>query len=96
MRMLKIGDEVVLLLPTEHSKLLMKWKGPHTVMNVSGPVDYRTNVDGEVKIFFCKHMLLKYERRAVPDDGMIAQVGDTIHGCDGVVPVDDADVPPRV
>ena len=41
-------------------------------------------------------MLLKYERRAVPDDGMIAQVGDTIHGCDGVVPVDDADVPPRV
>ena len=47
-------------------------------------------------MFSCKHMLLKYERRAVPDDGMIAQVVDTILGCDGVVLVDDADVPPHV
>ena len=52
MRKFRIGDEVLLLLPIEHSKLLMKWKGPHTVMNVSGPVDYRINFDGEVKIVF--------------------------------------------
>ena len=26
--------------------LLIKWKGPYTVLNVSGPVDYRINVDG--------------------------------------------------
>ena len=52
MRKFRIGDEVLLLLPIEHSKLLMKWKGPHTVMNVSGPVDYRINVDGNFEIFY--------------------------------------------
>ena len=77
MRKFKIGDEVLLLLPTEHSKLLMKWKGPYTVMNISGPVDYRINVNGKVKIFHV-NMLHKYERRTVVDMGMIAQVVDTV------------------
>ena len=61
MRKFRIGDEVLLLLPIEHSKLLMKWKGPHTVMNVSGPVDYRISVDDNVKIFHV-NMRRKYER----------------------------------
>ena len=58
MRKFSIGDEVLLLLPTEHSKLLMKWKGPHTVMNVSGPAD------GKVKICHV-NILRKYQCRAI-------------------------------
>ena len=57
----KIVDDVLLLLPTEHSKLLMKWKCPYTVINVSRLVDHRIDVDGKVKIFHV-NMLCKYER----------------------------------
>ena len=30
-RTFKEGDEVLLLLPTDHNKLLMQWKGPFKV-----------------------------------------------------------------
>ena len=53
-------------------------------MNISGPVDYRINVNNKVKIFHV-NMLRKYERRTVAGMGMIAQVVDTVHGCVGVV-----------
>ena len=95
MRKFRIGDEALLLLPIEHSKLLMKWKGPYFVMNVSGPVDYRINVDSKVKIFHV-NMLRKYERRADPDVRMIARVVDTVHGCVDAVCVDDAEIPSHV
>ena len=55
----------------------------------------RVNVDGKVKIFHV-NFLRKYERRAVRDVGMIAQVVDTVHGCAGVVSVENAVVPPHV
>ena len=38
-------------------------------------------------------VLREYERRAAPDVSKIAQVVDTVRGCVGVVPVDDAEVP---
>ena len=30
-RVLQVGDNVLVLLPTDHNKLLMKWKGPFEV-----------------------------------------------------------------
>ena len=62
MRKFKTGDEVLLLLPTEHSKLLMKWKDPYTLLNVSGPFDYIISVGGKVKICHV-NMLRKFEHR---------------------------------
>ena len=41
-------------------------------------------------------MLRKYECRVVPNVGMIPQVVDTVHGCVGVVSIDDAEVPSHV
>ena len=42
--------------------LLIKWKGPYTVLNVSGPVDYRINVDGKVKIFHVNMLSMNIEK----------------------------------
>ncbi|XP_075785301.1 uncharacterized protein LOC142829504 [Pelodiscus sinensis] len=39
-RSFKPGDLVVLLLPSEESKLLARWKGPYEVIRQVGPVNY--------------------------------------------------------
>ena len=35
------GDKVLVLLPTDHNKLLMQWKGPFVVSAVVGLNDYK-------------------------------------------------------
>ncbi|XP_077541014.1 uncharacterized protein LOC144153239 [Haemaphysalis longicornis] len=62
MRHLQAGDEVLVLLPTEHNKLTMKWKGPYAVAERKGEVDYVVNVEGTPKTFHA-NMLKKYIRR---------------------------------
>ena len=37
MRNLNVGDEVLILLPTDNNKLLMQWKGPFSVTEKVGP-----------------------------------------------------------
>ena len=46
--------------------------------------------------FSCELFFRKYERRTVRDVSTIAQVVDTVHGCAGVVSVENAVVPPHV
>ena len=38
------GDKVLVLLPTDHNKLLMQWKGPFEVSAVVGLNDYKVHV----------------------------------------------------
>ena len=38
------GDKVLVLLPTDHNKLLMQWKAPFEVTSVVGLDDYRVKV----------------------------------------------------
>ncbi len=38
------GDQVLVLLPTESSKLLAQWQGPYEVVKQQGPVDYIVNM----------------------------------------------------
>ena len=33
-RVFQVGDKVLVLLPTDHNKLLMQWKGPFEVQGV--------------------------------------------------------------
>ena len=40
-------DKVLVLLPTDHNKLLMQWKGPFEVSAVVGLNDYRVRVKGK-------------------------------------------------
>ena len=40
MRELQAGDSVLIMRPTESSKLLMQWKGPYEVVERVGTTDY--------------------------------------------------------
>ena len=48
-REFKVGDNVLVLLPTATNKLLAKWQGPYPVMRKVGPVTYEINMFDHVK-----------------------------------------------
>lgn len=93
MRKFNVGDEVLVLLPTEQNKLLMKWQGPYIILNVSGPVDYRIDMNGKSKIFHV-NMLKKYERRT--DDGNVGAVVGLAISAVGVVSLEEDMGTPQV
>ncbi|XP_072174277.1 uncharacterized protein [Diadema setosum] len=61
-RSFKVGDEVLVLLPTDHNKLLMHWKGPFRVVGTVGKLDYRVDLGSRVTTFHA-NLLRKYIRR---------------------------------
>ena len=61
-RQFSVGDEVLLLLPTNHNKLLMQWNGPYKIVEKKNSVDYVIDVKGKYKLFHA-NMLKKYYRR---------------------------------
>lgn len=61
LRKLVVGDEVLLLLPTDQNKLLMQWKGPYVVSKVVNEVDYTIDM-GHVQKTYHINMLKKYFR----------------------------------
>ena len=61
-RTFKVGDEVLLLLPTDRNKLLMHWKGPFRVVGTVGKLDYRIDTGHRVTTFHA-NLLRKYVRR---------------------------------
>ena len=66
-RRFNVGDEVLLLLPTDTNKLLMHWQGPFEVVGKVGHLDYRINMNGKVKTFHA-NLLKKFFRRDDTDD----------------------------
>ena len=46
MRELKPNDQVLILLPTSHNKLLAKWQGPYKVLRRLGKVNYEVDMPG--------------------------------------------------
>src|SRR5215469_15872807 len=61
-RKLNIGDEVVILLPQDHNKLLMKWKGPYKVVTTNYENNYGVDVNGKIRKYHIK-LLKKFIRR---------------------------------
>ncbi|XP_042144991.1 uncharacterized protein LOC121835113 [Ixodes scapularis] len=61
-RQLRPGDLVLILLPSDHNKLIMQWKGPFEVSSRRNEVDYELDVGGRKKVFHV-NMLKKYEER---------------------------------
>ena len=51
-----------MLLPTDHNKLLMQWKGPYEVSAVVGINDYKVRVKDKVKVYHA-NLLKKYIER---------------------------------
>ena len=66
-RQLKVGDQVLLLLPKYKNKLEMMWQGPNRIVEKLGSLDYRIKMDnGKVKTFHI-NMLKKYLGRPQED-----------------------------
>ncbi|KAL8605770.1 hypothetical protein ACOMHN_059335 [Nucella lapillus] len=59
---LKQGDKVLLLLPTDHNKILTHWKGPFDITEKVSHQDYRIDVNGKQKLFHA-NLLRKYTQR---------------------------------
>lgn len=86
-RKFEVGDEVLLLLPSDTNKLLMHWQGPFKVVQKVGHLDYKINMNGKVKTFHA-NLLKKFFRRndnddesevagvSVVDDGMMEEDDD--------------------
>ena len=62
-RTFEVGEEVLLLLPDNSSKLLMAWKGPYKVLEVRSKLNYVIDVSGTPKLFHV-NLLKRYVRRA--------------------------------
>ena len=72
-RKFEVGDEVLLLLPSNRNKLLMHWQGPFKVVQRVGYLDYKINMDGKVKTFHA-NLLKKFLRRDNDDENDVACV----------------------
>ena len=61
-RQFQNGQRVLALLPTDHNKLTLQWKGPYEVQKVLNKMDYRVNVDGKIKVYHA-NLLKRYCNR---------------------------------
>ena len=67
------GDEVLVLLPTDSNKLLLKWKGPFEILERVRGDDYRIQLVGRTKAFHA-NMLKKYWSREHEDRAHVSHV----------------------
>ncbi|PFX13428.1 hypothetical protein AWC38_SpisGene22484 [Stylophora pistillata] len=93
------GDKVLVLLPTDHKKLLMQWKGPFEVSAVMGLNDYKVSVKGKERVYHA-NLLKKYFEREDPvhvraatvEMETISRENEHVKGeTEEVDPVDDVD-----
>ena len=66
------GDKVLVLLPTDHNKLLMQWKGPFEVSAVVGLNDYKVRVKGKEKVYHANLLKKYFEREDSAPVGAVA------------------------
>lgn len=64
-RQMKVGDKVLVMLPTSLNKLLMMWKGPFVITEKVGSVDYRIDMNGKIKTFHANMLKPYIERTAI-------------------------------
>ncbi len=71
------GDQVLILLPTDHNKLLMQLRGPFVIKDKVNEYDYKVTVKGKDKLYHA-NMLRKYVDReqVVPDEEVAEDDGD--------------------
>ena len=62
-RTFQAGDEVLVLLPDNRSKLLMAWSGPYRVLECRNKVNYLIDEGGKPKLYHA-NLLKRYHRRA--------------------------------
>ncbi|XP_068232999.1 uncharacterized protein [Palaemon carinicauda] len=79
-RQFKVNDEVLLLLPTEHNKLLVEWQGPFKVLRKLNSVDYIIDVKGKPKTFHVNLLKAYFYRSqnvlSVADENLNSSISD--------------------
>ncbi|XP_047741136.1 uncharacterized protein LOC125179399 [Hyalella azteca] len=81
-RTFKVGDEVLLLLPTSTNKLQAEWKGPFVVVRRLNKVDYVIRVGSNERTYHI-NMLKPFRTREVPSQAgrmEVSQLADTTVG----------------
>merc|ERR1712074_434118 len=58
----KIGDKVLLLLPTSSNKLLAEWKGPFEIVRRINKVDYVVRIYDKERVYHINMLKPFYER----------------------------------
>ena len=66
------GDKVLVLLSTDHNKLLMQWKGPCEVSAVVGLNDYKVRVKGKERVYYANLLKKYFEREESLSAGAVA------------------------
>ena len=66
-RKFKEGDKVLILLPSETSKLKMAWKGPYVILERVSQVDYAISIKGKRRVYHA-NMLKAYITRPQDTD----------------------------
>lgn len=79
---MKVGDKVLILLPTEANKLFMQWKGPFDIVERLGDMDYRVNIDGKIKTIHA-NLLKQYIEREDECCGAFSACGVSLIDFDG-------------
>ena len=68
-RQFKVGQKVLILLPTDSNKLALQWKGPYEIKEVVNRMDYKVNIEGNLKTLHA-NILTAYQERKASDVGM--------------------------
>ena len=86
------GDKVLVLLPTDHNKLLMQWKGPFEVSAVVGLNVYKVRVKGKERVYHANQLKKYFEREdSVPVGAGSVEVNANEHLESEVEEVDSVD-----
>ena len=72
-RSMKVGERVLVLLPTDSNKLLMQWKGPFRIVDKPNKVDYKIDMNGKTRTFHA-NLLKLYVERKEPDQQAHGQI----------------------
>ena len=81
----EVGHKVLVLLPTDHSKLLLQWRGPYDVTEVVNARDYKVKVKGKTKLYPANLLKRYVERNAGGADTAAVGVVEPEWDTDGVV-----------
>ncbi|XP_033728194.1 uncharacterized protein LOC117317492 [Pecten maximus] len=79
------GQKVLILLPTKRNKLLMQWRGPYTIEERRGTMDYRVNVDGKVKTLHANLLRRYVERVNTQSSAVVTEPGVLSVVCASIV-----------
>ena len=82
------GQKVLVLLPVEHSKLLLRWKGPFTVVKKVRQFDYLIEFSGGEQKVYHVNLLKEFVEREVGNSVPMATSAAVLSG-DSVVPDED-------